>query len=144
MGRVMAGFFDHKHSVDNKSISLADYIKIMGGCQVRMLTDSSCSPPRDLPPVQPSRVKEAIRNLDKGFAFVGITEEWELSVCLFHAMFGGQCRDREFTNTRPSRHPHKKKEENTSPMHSRVGLIRLTVPSMSMLCRSSRPTCRSI
>jgi hypothetical protein len=31
--------------------------------------------------------KERLRK----FAFVGLTEEWELSVKLFHAMFGGKC-----------------------------------------------------
>lgn len=37
----------------------------------------------------------------KGFAFVGLTEEWDLSICLFHAMFGGPCRQPEFANMHP-------------------------------------------
>ena len=35
-------------------------------------------------------------------AFVGMTEAWDLSVCLFHAMFGGECLAVEFNNSRPS------------------------------------------
>merc|ERR1719350_886885 len=37
------------------------------------------------------------------FAFVGLTEQWALSVCLFHVKFGGLCRPSDFANTNPSR-----------------------------------------
>jgi len=37
----------------------------------------------------------------KGFAFIGLTEHFELSVCLFHAMFGGTCFPVESMNMRP-------------------------------------------
>lgn len=36
----------------------------------------------------------------KGFAFVGLIEHFDLSVCLFHAMFGGKCFPVEFVNMR--------------------------------------------
>mmetsp|Transcript_2049 Transcript_2049/g.3818 ORF Transcript_2049/g.3818 Transcript_2049/m.3818 type:complete len:274 (+) Transcript_2049:263-1084(+) len=42
----------------------------------------------------------ALRRLQTGFAFVGITEYFSLSICLFHAMFGGQCLPAEFANMR--------------------------------------------
>ena len=45
---------------------------------------------------------EAARRVHDGFAFVGITEEWDLSICLFHKMFGGACDAVEFEDTRPS------------------------------------------
>ena len=45
-------------------------------------------------------VAKALQRL-AGFAFVGLTEEGALSVCLFHLKFGGRCRDVEFANTRP-------------------------------------------
>ncbi len=35
------------------------------------------------------------------FAFVGITEEWNATVCLFHAMYGGAPQQAEFVNVRP-------------------------------------------
>jgi len=43
----------------------------------------------------------ALSRLD-GFAFVGLTEEWSLSICLFHAMFGGRCLPGELGNARPT------------------------------------------
>ena len=46
--------------------------------------------------------EKAARRVRDGFAFVGITEEWSLSVCLFHKMFGGSCQQSDFTDTRPS------------------------------------------
>ena len=43
----------------------------------------------------------AARRVREGFAFVGLTEEWALSICLFHKMFGGACHADEFKDTRP-------------------------------------------
>eukprot|EP00438_Fugacium_kawagutii_P006428 Skav210656 [mRNA] locus=scaffold2527:220114:220491:+ [translate_table: standard] len=43
----------------------------------------------------------AIERLREGFAFVGLQEQWELSICLFHAKFGGPCLATDFTDTRP-------------------------------------------
>lgn len=48
-----------------------------------------------------ANVTLALRRLD-GFKFIGLTEEWELSICLFHKMFGGDCLDVEFQNSRPT------------------------------------------
>merc|ERR1719346_762493 len=45
--------------------------------------------------------RTALDRLD-GFKFVGLTEQWDLSICLFHAMFGGECLQNEFRNMRPS------------------------------------------
>jgi hypothetical protein len=45
----------------------------------------------------------AVHRLRNGFAFVGLTEQWALSICLFHAIFGGPCHAVEFENARPSR-----------------------------------------
>ena len=46
-------------------------------------------------------VRLALHRLRDGFAFVGLTEEWAISICLFHAMHGGTCRAAEFVNSRP-------------------------------------------
>eukprot|EP00438_Fugacium_kawagutii_P027665 Skav200426 [mRNA] locus=scaffold2094:138101:138823:- [translate_table: standard] len=52
-------------------------------------------------PVTLADVPLAIERLREGFAFVGLQEQWELSICLFHAKFGGPCRATDFTDTRP-------------------------------------------
>jgi len=44
---------------------------------------------------------QALKRLSS-FKFVGLTEQWDLSICLFHAMFGGECQDNEFVNMRPT------------------------------------------
>ena len=49
-----------------------------------------------------SLVSVALQRL-KGFRFVGLTDEWALSVCLFHVMHGRRpCKGGELVNTRPS------------------------------------------
>jgi len=48
-------------------------------------------------------IEKALARLHDGFAFVGITEMYDLSVCLFHAMFGGACHPSEFSNVRLGR-----------------------------------------
>ena len=60
--------------------------------------------------VDPKRAKvtqadglEAAKRVQEGFAFVGIAEDWDLSICLFHKMFGGACHADEFQDTRPGR-----------------------------------------
>ena len=45
----------------------------------------------------------ALERLREGLAFVGLQEEWSLSICLFHAKFGGPCRKLEFLDTRPGK-----------------------------------------
>merc|ERR1712056_70572 len=45
--------------------------------------------------------------------FVGLTEEYSLSVCLWHTRFGGDCSNIEFDNFRPGTN-HTKGGYNTS------------------------------
>mmetsp|Transcript_15109 Transcript_15109/g.28408 ORF Transcript_15109/g.28408 Transcript_15109/m.28408 type:complete len:331 (-) Transcript_15109:78-1070(-) len=44
----------------------------------------------------------AAAKLREGFAFVGLTEAWNLSMCLLHRMLGGDCLASDFEDTRPS------------------------------------------
>jgi len=73
------------------------------GCYVKMLTRDSGSAlecgQTFSEPTQ-AEVQEAIRRMKEGFVFIGITEQWDLSVCLFRAKFGGKCLPSDFMNTR--------------------------------------------
>lgn len=82
-----------------------EYLQRMQGCMVRMLVHKgdmrvSCGgrdyswPPTD------DEVKLAVKRLRTGFTFVGITEQWPLSICLGHRMLGGRCRTSDFVDTR--------------------------------------------
>eukprot|EP00045_Choanoeca_perplexa_P013818 m.158329 g.158329 ORF g.158329 m.158329 type:complete len:298 (-) comp16467_c0_seq6:1313-2206(-) len=77
-----------------------DFIRFPGvaGCQVKMLTGGKCA---GNVKVDDARVDRAIANMKKA-AFVGITDEWDSSICLFHAMFGGKQLPIEFRNVRPT------------------------------------------
>lgn len=48
-------------------------------------------------------VVEAVQRLREGFAFVGLTDKWRLSICLFHAMYGARCNDSEFQDVNRQR-----------------------------------------
>ena len=50
-------------------------------------------------------VRVAISRL-RGFAFVGLTDDWASSICLFHLMFGGRCLAAERRNVRPGQCEH--------------------------------------
>lgn len=56
------------------------------GCQTKMVYGVPCT--ADMR-IDPSKRKLAAQRVAKGFAFVGLVEEWDLSVCLFHRTMGG-------------------------------------------------------
>jgi len=62
-----------------------------------MLTGYNCG---DLHQTDKSRLKKAVKIVQK-IGYVGLTEHWELSMCLWHAMFGGECIASEFKTLRP-------------------------------------------
>eukprot|EP00811_Abedinium_folium_P000392 NODE_10359_length_1358_cov_2.223396.p1 GENE.NODE_10359_length_1358_cov_2.223396~~NODE_10359_length_1358_cov_2.223396.p1 ORF type:complete len:313 (+),score=76.04 NODE_10359_length_1358_cov_2.223396:107-1045(+) len=68
------------------------------GCYAKMLNGLSCGA-EDTSDMQLSMYADnAIVTLHTQFAFVGIVEDWDISVCLFHVMLGGSCNEREFVN----------------------------------------------
>jgi len=106
--------------------SLLEYARVVQGCAVRMFTRSGkwlenapnvCGGPE---PVTAEEVSEARRRLWDGFVFVGLTDHWNLSICLFHTMFGGQCRDTDFQNNRPGREDDTVKYDAASDLGSFV------------------------
>ena len=70
------------------------------GCQTKMLLGRRCQDDK----FYPSREQQerARQFVDKDMAFVGLLEEWERSVCLWHARYGGLLYRAELTNTRPT------------------------------------------
>jgi len=55
-------------------------------------------------PLSVSRAEseEAKARLQTGFSFIGITDQWDLSICLFNTMFNQTCRASQFLNNRPT------------------------------------------
>mmetsp|Transcript_87214 Transcript_87214/g.241889 ORF Transcript_87214/g.241889 Transcript_87214/m.241889 type:complete len:382 (-) Transcript_87214:68-1213(-) len=94
-----------KHGVD-----AASYARRTVGVATKMVAGQAsgmhCTlcPPRPCEDVVPN-IELALARLD-GFRFVGLTEQWPLSVCLFHTMFGGKCLQSEFANARPGHYPN--------------------------------------
>merc|ERR1711963_1129096 len=79
------------------------YGRCVSGCMAQMLVGQKCGNPRKLSPTQ---VAIAVSNVAR-LGFVGLQEEWQLSVCLFHVRFGGTCQRSEFENVRPSAARHR-------------------------------------
>jgi len=124
--RILSAFHDQCHSwpVERLGSPPDDPVKfaqVVQGCAAKMLTRAGNShragkrsglgalgrhwggPCGDPAPPTGEELELAKRRLREDFPFVGIQEEWELSICLFHATFGGNCHAVEFLN---SRHPH--------------------------------------
>jgi hypothetical protein len=109
-GRHMKGFGEARYKdVVRKCFSngtdarcFADYPGIKG-CMARMLTGLPCAD-EGAASGHPAHVdvKRAVAMV-KQLKFVGLTEEWNDAVCLFHAMFGGTVRQEEFKNFHPTR-----------------------------------------
>jgi len=104
--RIISGFHHGKHDYPGNDVNMTVYAPAVAGCQVRMMLGKPCGPGNShryegYSLVREEDVDHAIRVVEEEFAFVGITEEWALSVCLFHKMFGGSCHQREFLNVRP-------------------------------------------
>ena len=68
------------------------------GCAARMLVGRACNEPLAL---RANESRAAAARLGSvGFGFVGLVEEWNLSVCLFHRLLGGTPRPQEFSAVR--------------------------------------------
>lgn len=110
--RMISQFnFGPNERFDNGNMTIADVAPVWAGCAVRMLVLegrggdwADCLPsPLEYADgkaaLSMDDVVEAQRRL-QGYAFVGITDDWALSICLLHAMFGGECHPAEFADVR--------------------------------------------
>jgi len=50
--------------------------------------------------ITPELMIQALGHLHQAFTFVGITDYWDVSICLFHAQFGGAQHQSSFVNVR--------------------------------------------
>jgi len=122
--RLMSAWVDNRHSwpaskTNPPPDNAVDFAKQVSGCMARMLVRPGDShavddvednygslgphwggPCGEGPPPSKEEMEEAKKRLREGFAFIGLMEEWPLSMCLFHATFGGPCHAAEFMNTR--------------------------------------------
>ena len=64
-----------------------------------MILGVKCSDVTDKP-LEPEDLERAIGRVRNEFLFVGITEYYDESVCLFHRMFGGKIHEHELANLR--------------------------------------------
>jgi len=85
----------------SKTPSAREYAEVMAGCSVRQLTIDDYDPCYRVEYPTREDVNLAINRLRQGFAFVGITDHWDRSICLFRTMFGGECNSLDLINTRP-------------------------------------------
>jgi hypothetical protein len=122
--RLLSGYLHNFHSLTcqcDRSLKLHRpselwYAKAMRGCAVRLLTSKSVAPCETPTPRRPPSRAATMRAIEtlRQFQFVGITEQWELTVCLWHRLYGGRkptlfragrpwwakCAASHFTNTR--------------------------------------------
>merc|ERR1711920_593411 len=93
------------------AVSVVEYAQAVAGCTVKMLTRSGKNVCQNQTAPFDREVTEAVLRLEDDFAFVGLTEEWNLSICLFHAMFGGVAAKVELR-----KRGHSRSQYNTSDL----------------------------
>eukprot|EP00055_Hartaetosiga_balthica_P017199 m.113624 g.113624 ORF g.113624 m.113624 type:complete len:148 (+) comp9267_c0_seq16:583-1026(+) len=101
--------FHHEMGTPSHPSDLLAYIDLYKGCQMRLLVGKRCEFLLNTKVSniiwEPSQleVNLAMERLHgPQMAFVGLTDEWNTSICLFHAMYGGEITPHEMTNVRPS------------------------------------------
>jgi len=72
-----------------------EYSRCVGGCMGNMLMGEPCSSGGGVTAPTHSSIARVPH-----LGFVGLTEEFDLSVCLWHARFGGECLPSEFEHLR--------------------------------------------
>lgn len=103
--RLLSGFKDRRHSdgfqasdrgPDWLDLTPAGYARHRGiaGCYTRMLQNAKCACAAQCDPAH-YRAEVAVSRV-ASLGFVGLLEHWHDSVCLFHAVFGGEPVKAEF------------------------------------------------
>lgn len=103
--RILSAFSDDQAGCPGCKDEV-EFAPRVAGCVTKTLTRSSSKstvPCLDESAPHPTHHEVALASerLAHDVAFVGIVEEWDLSVCLFHAMFGGECQRIEILDAHP-------------------------------------------
>lgn len=102
--RLISAWYHDKHSwIGPPPQNITEFASRIQGCQVRTLTFDGwrrwevCGN-RHAPSKE--QVQQAVQ-LVSNMRFVGLTEQWDFSICLFHKVMNGTCSDHDFVNMRP-------------------------------------------
>ena len=86
-----------------------EYIACVKHCQMKMLFEGKMCGDKDaksriheVEVLQEDTLKARVNRI----AFLGIQDRYKLSICLFHAQYGGACHSSEFENNRPTKVKH--------------------------------------
>jgi hypothetical protein len=115
MGRRLVGFFRQPEqrllsdysmlcgagAVDPSCANRQEFFRQHQACATKMLTSEKAVVDHCVWQTEPTAadVSAAEQRLDALFAFVGITEKWNLSICLFNAKFNNPCKSSQFASS---------------------------------------------
>lgn len=103
--RIISGYYHNFHSwfdFSHNPANITEYAEKLKGCAVKLIVRAGDNEVCGGPRVSPKEFELARMRL-REFVFVGLTDEWELSMCLGHKMFGGACRGSDFVHSRVGR-----------------------------------------
>jgi len=84
------------NQADHSNINfLKRYINCVQHCQIKMFLERPCGDS-----IKPGEFD--INHILDSITFFGLQDRWPVSVCLFHSLFGGECKAIEFKNSRPA------------------------------------------
>ena len=95
--RLISAFLDKRHTggtnaVERRTLphNLSGFARHPGvaGCMTKMLTGRDCGAPVGIGDAAVARAVALVRS--PAFRYVGLVEEWDRSICLFHRMMGAR------------------------------------------------------
>lgn len=102
--RILSAYHDARfdHGASRFSNVSAYALRVAGLVTCQLMGEKSVDPLPQCGELRKADALAAAQRLREGFVFVGIMEEWEMSMCLFHKIFGGHCWHSDFENSRPT------------------------------------------
>ena len=113
--RLLSAFHFGRHGSQNQNTTMAEYLQEpqIANCQIKMVLGHRC-----YMKVDPSllNVDKAIQRITSEHFFMGITDRWDESICLFHAWYGGSTQPFELRNNRPTTKKEQEVENSTQDL----------------------------